>query len=191
MPRLDWYAFYVADYRADTRHLSREQHFAYREMLDEIFLAGQHELPASIPDDDEYLKGLARASSPEEWSTTRHVLIDGPRAFLLSSGGRITQKRMAHEVDKALQRSSKAKTAAGSRWDKAKADIRPQSGTEDGHMTASQFNHYRTMIDDWNDSVPLTVGDSAFDAAFRARFGFSFDRWDAECMHHGIDLAKD
>lgn len=190
MPRLDWYAFYVADYRADTRHLTREQHFAYREMLDEIFLAGQHELPASIPDDDEFLKGLARAISSEEWAQTRHVLIDGPRAPLKSENGRITQKRMAHEVEKAIQRSSKAKTAAGARWEQAKQPIRPPSGTEDGHMTDGQFAHYMKLIDEWVDNVPKSVDEDAFAAAFSARFGFSFDRWDAECMYHGIDIGK-
>lgn len=126
MPRLDWYAFYVADYRADTRHLTPMQHFAYRELLDEIFLAGQHEQPPSISSDDDYLRSICRPNSDDEWTTTRRVLINGPRALLKLEDGRLYQKRMSHEVEKALTRSEKAKAAIETRWEKARSNA-PES----------------------------------------------------------------
>lgn len=171
MPRLDWYAFYVADYRADTRHLTREQHFAYREFLDEIFIAGQHESPASIPDDDDYLKFLARAASDDEWRMTRHVLIDGPRALLRRENGRLLQGRMSHEVEKALARSRKATTANEARWSKHR---QAAADGPENHMDADQYASYAKTIAEW---LQLNGEDGP---AFYQRFRFSLDRWRAE-----------
>lgn len=198
VPRLDWYAFYVADYRADTRHLSPMQHFAYREIIDEIFLSGQHEDPPSIPDDDSYLTGICRPQSAEEWATTRQVLIDGPRALLKSENGRLTQKRVSHEVEKALARADKAYKAAGARWgagsdrDHAPA-VKPSplkeksNGNGAEHMSRKQFLYFCSRVNRWRETARETLAggtDADWNAAFLREFGMSWSLWEAELRHH-------
>src|SRR5512139_1261716 len=189
MPRLDWYAFYVADYRADTRHLTPMQHFAYREIIDEIFLSGQHHEPPSIPDDDDYLQSIARPSSPEEWAQTRHVLIDGPRALLTVEDGRLYQKRVSHEVRKALERAERGQKGAKVRW----AGRAPEnaatgsSGNGNGHMSEQQYTWLATRIGKWRiDNAPRFVGladSSEFYRAFELEIGISWERWQSELSY--------
>lgn len=191
MPRLDWYAFYVADYRADTRHLTPMQHFAYREIIDEIFLSGQHEYPPHVPDDDGFLIALCRPNSPEEWQQTRHVLIDGPRALLKAESGIITQKRVTHEVQKALERAFKAKKAASGRWrdggDGENGVAVPKNGGN-GHMSDSQYAFLASAIGKWKSENSWqwagATDDSAFERAFMAQFGMKWQKWQAEVEKH-------
>lgn len=190
MPRLDWYAFYVADYRADTRHLSPMQHFAYRELIDEIFLSGQHEDPPSVPDDEGYLLAICRPGTPSEWEETRHVLIDGPRALLRSDGGRLTQKRVSHEVAKAVARTRKAKTAADGRWAHPRPENAPQvtpapkNGNGNGHMSDRQYLFFASRIGKWQtENAWKWVGASDasdFERAFATEFGLPWSKWKAE-----------
>lgn len=195
MPRLPFYAFYVADYRADTRHLTPMQHFAYREILDEIFLSGQHRFPPSIPDDDKFLRLLCKPNSDEEWRETRDALIDGPRAPLRSENGRITQKRMTIEVKKALVRAEKSLNANRARWglpDHPEGSDRastvksgPISGNGNGHehMSKRQFVLIASKIREWTrEKQGLLVGahPEEWEEAFRREFGFSSAFWEAE-----------
>jgi uncharacterized protein YdaU (DUF1376 family) len=110
---LDFFAWFPADYRADTRHLTREEHFAYREIIDEIFLTDQER--CRIKDDDEYLRELCRASA-DEWSDIRKTLIDGPRALLTKRGGWLYSSRLTKEIEKARVKSQKNREAAEKRW---------------------------------------------------------------------------
>lgn len=119
MPKdLHAYMWHPSDFRADTRHLNREQSAAYREILDEIFLSGQHESPPSIPDDDEWLMRITQAKSAKEWAQTRWVLIDGPRAVCQRIDGRISQKRLTAEINRALAISQVRRESINRRWKK-------------------------------------------------------------------------
>lgn len=113
--KLDFFAWYPAAYRADTRHLTREEHFAYREIIDEIFLSDQE--TCRIKDDDEYLREICRAT-PDEWKTIRRTLIDGPRALLTRKGRFIHSRRLTEEIERAKDKTQKRRDAANQRWGK-------------------------------------------------------------------------
>lgn len=200
--KLSWYAFSPADYRADTRHLTREQHLAYREILDEIFLAGQHEDPPSIADDDELLASIAMAASPEEWARTRYVLIDGSRAVLRTHNGRITQGRMSIEIAKALAKSETNRGVALRRWqnrpETAKESTKSESGVgnsgngngrdhEAPRMSDKQFRFYAVRVAKWaEERGPLLVGGSPADyaRAFEIGIGIPYAEWQHEKALH-------
>lgn len=204
MPRALWtYPWAPADYRADTRHLTREQHAAYREILDEIFLSGQHESPPSIPDDDRLLESVAMAKSAKEWKEIRAVLIDGPRAVLQSQSGRISQKRMTAEITKALAKCEKAQQSARARWSEKSPERSPLDDTatnaakQDSHhggnghgqtMSRKQYLFFATKIGKWrleNQHLIVGASDSAeFDAAFLREFGMSWTEWQREQAIH-------
>lgn len=196
MPRLDWYAFYPADYRRDTRHLNRAQHMAYRTILDEIFEYGQQKDPPSIPDDDDYLSTLCMADSAEEWTETRRVLFDERRPLLRMVGAEISQNRMGIEIKKAQDRSGHAKVAAETRWAarEQKSDARPKRNAGNGNGAATegiseaQYFFYSSRIGKWRiENSHRWVGlsdNSQYEADFFAEFGMTWARWKEEQARH-------
>lgn len=70
MSRRPWMPLYIADYLADTSHLTAAQHGAYLLLLMHYWKTG------GLPDNDAQLARVARMSD-HEWSTTRPVV----RAF--------------------------------------------------------------------------------------------------------------
>jgi len=66
MKRL-WMPFYIADYLADTAHLSAAEHGAYMLLIMHYWQKG------GLPDDDAQLARIARMS-PEEWSKARSII---------------------------------------------------------------------------------------------------------------------
>lgn len=117
-----WYAYEPAKFRADTRNLTRIQRYSYREIMDEIFESGQDHDPPSIADDDAYLAQIVGADSGAEWQETRRALFGGPKPFLTSENGRISQKRMTFEAQRARDVSEARKVAAEARWQKRPPD---------------------------------------------------------------------
>lgn len=203
MPRALWtYPWAPADYRADTRHLTREQHVAYREILDEIFLSGQHESPPSIPDDDRLLESIAMAKNSSEWKEIRAVLIDGPRAVLQSQCGRISQKRMTAEIERALDKCQKAQQSARTRWAEKSPERSPDApgstnrtergshhaGNGNGQaMSRKQYLFFATKIGKWKlENEHLFVGNDGlvFEAAFQREFGLTWQAWQREFAIH-------
>lgn len=65
--RRPWMAFYVADYLADTLHLSAAQHGAYLLLISHYWIHG------SLPPDEAMLQRIARLT-PEEWTSCRDTL---------------------------------------------------------------------------------------------------------------------
>lgn len=196
MPRrLHWYAWSPADYRADTRHLTRAQHFAYRETLDEIFLSGQDSDPPSIPDDSEFLSELWRTESELEYTSTRRALIESRRALLRAADGRIYQKRMSAEIGKALDVSDKRREAARTRWSARTETARhganageamaTHAGNDNGSPKVSekQFLFFAGRVGKWlaeNRDFFHGSGSepgSSFDTAFEGAIGISWKAW--------------
>jgi uncharacterized protein YdaU (DUF1376 family) len=117
--KLEWFAWEPAAYKADTSHLSREADYAYRRILDEIFIRAQD--TGCIPDDDRYLRGVARATA-EEWEEIRYELIDGPAALLQKQGGMISSPRLYTEIQR-------AKAISGVRRDARAQQLRGKCAT--------------------------------------------------------------
>jgi uncharacterized protein YdaU (DUF1376 family) len=106
-----WMPLYVADYLADTGHLSAAEHGAYLLLIMHYWTNGQ------LPNEDRRLSRIARMS-PAEWEESRETLFD-----LFDDGW--THKRIDAELEAAREISEKAKEKANKRWHNpgnAKAD---------------------------------------------------------------------
>lgn len=79
---------YIADYLADTTHLSAVEHGAYLLLLMAIWRAG-----GRLPADDAKLAKIARMA-PAEWTEIRTTVL----AFFKRTGGRLTHKRVTKEM---------------------------------------------------------------------------------------------
>lgn len=112
MPSRSWYPRYMADYADKTRWFnSSAQHGIYSVLLDEYYSRGE-----SLPDDDDELRGVTRATE-EEWA--RYWPKIKERMFLVKNG-RLHNKRADEEIRKYTKkgsaRSKAAKEAAEIRW---------------------------------------------------------------------------
>lgn len=111
MSATPWMPFYPADYLADTRRLTTEQHGAYLLLLMDSWVSG------ALPDDDDVLARVAGLDA-ERWAQVRPVIA---RYFQIADGqwvhARIERER-EHAQAHAQASSERAKKAAASRWGK-------------------------------------------------------------------------
>ena len=107
--------FFPADYLADTRRLTTEQHGAYLLLLMDSWSSG------ALPDDDAVLARVAGLDA-ESWARTRPAIA---RYFEIADGkwvhARIEQER-EHAQAYAQASSGRGKKAAAARWRKKKAE---------------------------------------------------------------------
>lgn len=107
---MDWYAWNIKAYRADTAHLTTLQHGAYRLLID-------HYMDTRVPllDNDLALAKIAGLTA-EEWASMSMTI----RAFFRPEGGRLHHKHCdaeLNEQDGGTKRASKhARHAANERW---------------------------------------------------------------------------
>jgi len=113
-----WMPLYIADYRADTAHLSAAQHGAYLLLLMHYWRNGP------LPDDDAQLAMIAKTET-KAWRTVSNVI----RPFFTSADGKLHQKRMDAERARADSisntRSEAGKAGAGARWRNGKPPDKP------------------------------------------------------------------
>jgi uncharacterized protein YdaU (DUF1376 family) len=112
---------YVADYLADTGHLSAAEHGAYLLLIMHYWQHG------GIPDDDAQIARIARMS-PKEWAARRYTIAD-----LFSCGWQ--HKRIDAEMAKASEITAR-RSAAG----KAGASARYSKGNGNRIANAEQSN---------------------------------------------------
>ena len=115
MSSTPWMPFYPADYLADTRRLTTEQHGAYLLLLLDSWSSG------ALPDDDAVLARVAGLDA-ESWTRTRPVLAG---YFEIADGkwvhARIERER-EHAQAYAQASSGRGKKAAAARWGKKKPE---------------------------------------------------------------------
>ena len=115
MSATPWMRFFPADYLADTRRLTTEQHGAYLLLLMDSWSSG------ALPDDDTVLARVAGLDA-ESWAQVRPVIA---RYFQIADGKwvhtRIEQER-EHAQAYAQASSGRGKKAAAARWGKKKAE---------------------------------------------------------------------
>lgn len=92
-----WMPLYVADYLADTGHLTMAEHGAYMLLIMHYWQNG------GLPDDEVRLARICRAS-PKEWAGMRDTLAD-----LFAVGWR--HKRVDEEIEKTSETMDKRSTA--------------------------------------------------------------------------------
>lgn len=102
-----WMPLYVADYLADTGHLSAAEHGGYLLLIMHYWQNG------GLPNEDRRLARIARMS-PDEWADARETLFD-----LFEDGWR--HHRIDAELKAAQDISDKAKDKANKRWGKSDA----------------------------------------------------------------------
>lgn len=130
MPSRPWYPWWPGDYLNDTYHLTLEQDGFYRRLLD-AYWKRQGPLPDSVSE----IAKLTRISTRKcrsLWS-----LVD---EFFTRENGQIRNKRMDEEIAQAVDRSKKARTAAGARWS---ADAMPSQSERNARGDANAYA--RTM----------------------------------------------
>ena len=114
-----WMPLYVADYLADTGHLSAAEHGAYLLLIMHYWTNG------GLPNEDRRLARICRMT-PAEWDDSRETLFD-----LFDEGW--THKRIDAELVNAREISEKAKDKANKRWHKpGNADA--DAAAMPGHM---------------------------------------------------------
>ena len=111
MSATPWMPLYVADYIADTRRLTTEQHGAYLLLLLDSWVSG------ALPDDDAVLSRVAGLDA-ERWAQVRPVIA----GYFQIADGQWTHARIEREREHAQAHaqasSERAKKAAVSRWGK-------------------------------------------------------------------------
>ena len=109
MAALPYMQFYVADYLADTMHLTMEQHGAYLLLMMNYWQTGK-----PLPDDDERLQCICKANA-EQWQNLRPRL----QEFFQVTDGYWYHKRIEADLEKVHAKSESARKAAQSRHKQA------------------------------------------------------------------------
>ena len=112
MAVIPYMPFYVADYLADTAHLSALESGTYLHLI-LAYWQRQKALPAG----DDRLAAVARLSV-EEWLKVRPALEE----FFNESSGCWAHKRIESELQKFYEKSEKSRTAGMASWRKRKAE---------------------------------------------------------------------
>jgi uncharacterized protein YdaU (DUF1376 family) len=115
-----WMPLYVADYLADTGHLSAAEHGAYLLLIMHYWQNG------GLPNEDRRLARIARMS-PDEWADSREVLFD-----LFDDGW--SHHRIEAELKAAQEISEKAKEKAGKRWGKSRSNAEADAAAMPEHV---------------------------------------------------------
>ena len=110
MAALPFMPLYVADYLADSAHLSTTGHGAYLLLIMTYWQRGE-----PLPDDDRKLARIARLTDPE-WEEIKGDIRD----FFTPQDGRLTHGRIDRELENVSVKSDKKRASAEKRWGKVK-----------------------------------------------------------------------
>lgn len=134
-----WMPLFIADYLADTQHLTRDEHGGYF-----LLLMAYWRNAGPLPDDDKRLAAIVKASA-REWKQMRHVMAE----FFVVSEGKWSHKRADAELKDAAENAAKhakrARNAAEKRWGKQCSDDATSNATSIPTSNASA--HACTMLE--------------------------------------------
>ncbi|MGO7044366.1 YdaU family protein [Rhizobium johnstonii] len=162
-----WMPLHIADYLADTGHLTATEHGAYLLLIMHYWQNG------SLPENERVIARIAKLS-PEQWEESREML-----AMLFGPGW--THKRIDAELSKADEIIEKRRAAAESRYSKGKNQssdanaMHVQSKCSDTGVPPLTDNHSSSLrsedarapdFDQFWEVYPNKVGEPAARKAF-------------------------
>jgi uncharacterized protein YdaU (DUF1376 family) len=112
MANFAYMPLYVADYLADTAHLSAAEHGVYL-----MLLMTYWQRQGGLPMDEAKLSRIARVSD-KDWLRVR----DNVMAFFRIQDGFLVQERMERELGFVREKTTKAKASASLRWSNSVAN---------------------------------------------------------------------
>jgi uncharacterized protein YdaU (DUF1376 family) len=136
--------WYPADYLRDTRHLTTEQHGAYRLLLDECWMR-----EGLLPDDDEVLARLV-LQSPARWGKMKGVVM----AFFVWTPEGWRHRRVSAELTKAAEAFAK-RSAAGRKGGRPKTNA--LAGLKLGLSNQNQNQQEPSQEESRSDSVVVGI----------------------------------
>tara|TARA_R110002126_G_scaffold63960_4_gene163993 strand:+ start:143 stop:946 length:804 start_codon:yes stop_codon:yes gene_type:complete len=118
-------AFYPSDWLAGTRGLTDAETGVYITLISRMY-----EMAAPIERDDDRLSRLCGCKSKASFvKSLKHLLSEGK---IIEVDGALFNERVQKEIKNTTEKSSKAKTAAQSRWDR-----KPNKNNDTPHANAS------------------------------------------------------
>jgi uncharacterized protein YdaU (DUF1376 family) len=148
MAALPYMQFYVADYLADTAHLSTLEHGAYMLLLMNYWQRGK-----PLPTSDERLSRICRLSM-DEWLAIKDNILE----FFIEKDGELVQKRVEIELAAVMEKSDQARNAG--RISAAKRRLNGCSTAV--HRT---FNHAEADADTDADTEKKDTGNGSLELA--------------------------
>lgn len=115
---------YVADYLADTTHLTTREHGAYLLLLMAMWRAG-----GKLPANDAKLAKIAKCSA-SEWAQMRPAIL----AFFRRRGASLSHKRLAKELDHARTVSCNRQRGVNRSYPKNPNDDNTKGPANRGHL---------------------------------------------------------
>lgn len=115
-----WMPLYIADYLADTQHLTRDEHGAYLLLIMAYWRNG-----GPLPDDDKRMAAIVKATR-KEWDELRQVLAE----FFEIADGMWHQKRLDEELAEAWKFIAKQKANGGKGGRPRKTQVETQQQTQ-------------------------------------------------------------
>lgn len=169
-----WMPLYVADYRADTAHLSAAQHGAYLLLIMHYWSTG------ALPDDDGQLARIACLTA-KEWAKARPVV----QAFFADGW---KHKRVDTEIARAEFKHER-RSEAGKRGGIASANAKQNSSNAGSNAQPSSSQPESERKEDTADAVPPSVAPYAFESGVIRLKQKDFDQWKQAFSH--LDLPAE
>lgn len=175
MAALPYMRLYIADYLADTAHLSATQHGAYMLLIMNYWQTGR-----ALPANDVKLARIARMT-PKEWAEHGPVLAE----FFHDADGAWHHKRIEEELDAVRVKSDKARSARSQRKSYERR-------TNDPTNDQQTVNHTDTDTDtDKKTDSARTALDREFEEQFWPEYPLKKSRGAAERAYRTARRAAD